>query len=169
MTPKTRALAATVLFSTVGLWSALFHSVAWEFTVPHALFYAVLTINTYFSVLFHSSFTPDSRFQTFIDLALVAAYLALAFSIGVPVAFSFCAVLIFAVAPAKYAHTLGHTPHDKTLRRKILIDHVGTFGSVVVLGLTLAGLELPAAWILAILFTLANVYLLLVRPMYRHE
>ena len=37
------------------------------------------------------------------------------------------------------------------------------------LGLTLAGLQLKAAWILAILFALANVYLLLVRPMYSHE
>lgn len=168
MTPKTRARAATVLFAFVGLWSVLFNNVPWEFTVPHGLFYAVLTLNTYFSILFHSQFTPDSRFQTFIDLALVASYIALALSIGVPVAFSFCAVLIFAIAPAKYAHAIGHTPYDKTLRRKVLIDHLGTVGSVIVLGLTLAGLQLKAAWILAILFTLANIYLLIIRPMYTH-
>lgn len=168
MNPNLRALSATILFAAVGVWSVLFHNVPWAFSVPHIVFYTVLTINTYLSIRFHSAFTPESRFQTFIDLALATSYIALALSIGIPVAFSFCAVLIFAIAPAKYAHSIGRTPHDKTLRKKVLIDLLGTVGSVAVLGLTLAGVELKAAWVLAGAFTLANVYLLLIRPMYRH-
>lgn len=168
MNPKTRALAATILFSIVGCWALLFHIIPWEFVVPNGIFYIVLTINTYFSVRFYSAFTPDEPFQTFIDLLLAAAYIALALVIGIPVAFAFFALLVFTIAPAKYAHMLGKTPYDKTLRRKIMIDLLGTFMCACVLGLSLIGLELKAAWILAILFTLANIYLLAIKPMYRH-
>ena len=163
-----RAFFVTYLFLTVGLWWALFHAPAGPTTLPHLIFYAVLTLNTYFSVRFHASFTPESPFQTCIDLALAVSYIALAVSIGAPIAFSFCAVLIFAIAPAKYTHTIGRTPHDKTLRKKVLIDLLGTVGCVLVLGLTFAGFELQAAWILAGTFTLANMYLLFIRPMYVH-
>jgi hypothetical protein len=167
MSPKIRALAATILFSITGCWALLFHTIPWEFVIPNGIFYAVLTINTYFSIRFYSAFTPDEPFQTFIDLLLAASYIGLALTIGIPVAFAFFALLIFVVAPAKYAHMLGKTPHDKTLRRKILIDLLGTFTCAFVLGLSLIGLELKAAWILAVLFTLANIYLLAIKPMYR--
>lgn len=167
MNPKIRALSVTILFSVVGVWAILFHSVPWEYVVPHVLFYAILTLNTYFSVRFYTAFTPESAFQTGIDLALAGAYIALALSIGIPVAFSFFALLIFVVAPAKYAHLLGKTSHDATLRKKILIDLLGTIMCVGVLGLTLAGLEYKAAWILTGLFGIANLYLLGIRPMYR--
>ncbi|MBP9757912.1 MAG: hypothetical protein KBD06_04895 [Candidatus Pacebacteria bacterium] len=168
MNSKTRALGATLLFAAVGFWSVLFHNVPWEFSVPHIIFYTVLTINTYFSVRFYTAFTPESTFQSAIDFALVAAYIALGLSIGIPLAFAFFALLIFTLAPSKYAHMLGTTPYDATLRKKILIDLLGTLMCVLVLGVTIAGLQLKAAWMLAILFTLANIYLLLIRPMYRH-
>lgn len=167
MSPKLRALTATILFAAVGVWSVLFHNVPWEYSIPHIIFYVVLTINTYFSVRFYTAITPASVFQTLIDVALAAAYIGLALTIGVPIAFAYFALLIFTIAPAKYAHLLGKTPHDKTLRRKILIDLLGTLMCVFVLGLTLVGLELKAAWILAGLFTLANIYLLAIKPMYR--
>ncbi len=166
MSPYIRALSATILFSVVGFWSVLFHSVPWEFVVPHVLFYAVLTINTFFSVRFFSAFTPESSFQSCIDGALTVAYIALALSIGIPIAFALCALIIFTIAPAKYAHMLGRTPHDKTLRKKILIDLLGTALCVVVLVLTLCGFKTEAAWMLAALFSIANIYLLWVRPMY---
>ncbi len=166
MTPQRRALVATILFSIVGFWSVLFHNVPWEFSIPHILFYAVLTINTFFSVRFFSAFTPESMFQSLVDGALAVSYVALALSIGIPVAFTVCALIIFTIAPMKYAHILGKTPHDKTLRKKILIDLMGTMMCVVVLVLTLCGMELDAAWLLAVMFAMANVYLLAIRPMY---
>ncbi len=166
MSPKNRALAATILFSVVGMWSILFHSVPWEFVVPHVIFYAVLTLNTFFSVRFYTSFTPPSLFQSFIDIALAAAYIGLALTIGIPLAFAFFALTVFTIAPAKYAHMLGRTAHDATLRKKILIDLLGTVMCVFVLGLTLVGFEQKAAWILAALFTAANIYLLAIKPMY---
>lgn len=167
MNPSMRALSASVLFAAVGVWSLLFHSVPWEFVVPHIVFYATLTLNTFFSIRFYTGMTPESTFQTLIDLILAASYVALALAIGLAVPFAFFALLIFAIAPAKYAHLLGKTPHDKTLRKKILIDLLGTLMCAMVLGLTLVGMELEAAWILASLFVAANVYLLAIRPMYR--
>ena len=166
MNPSLRALSATILFSAVGMWSLLFHAVPWEYVIPHVIFYAALTVNTYFSLRFYAAFTPESTFQTAIDLALTVAYIALALSIGIPLAFSFFALTVFTIAPAKYAHMLGRTSHDATLRKKILIDLLGTALCALVLGLTLVGLELKGAWILASLFALANVYLLTIKPMY---
>lgn len=168
MNPNTRALGATILFSVAALWALLFHAVPFEFVWPHALFYATLTINTYFSVRFYSAFTPETTFQYLIDGALTLAYIALALSIGLPVPFALCALLVFAIAPAKYAQMLGATAYDKTLRKKILIDLLGTSMCVAVLGITLLGYESQGAWLLAGLFAAANVYLLLIKPMYRH-
>lgn len=168
MNPRLRAFLVTYLFSTVGLWSVFFHAPSGIFVVPHALFYAVLTLNTYFSVRFYSVFTPDSLFQTGIDLALAAAYICLALSIGLPLAFSLFALVIFIIAPAKYAHMIGSTAHDATLRRKILIDLLGTALCMLVFALTLTYHELSAAWIFAVLFGAANIYLLGINPMYRH-
>lgn len=169
MSPKLRALSATVLFTVVGVCATLFHSVPWEYVFPHAIFYVVLTINTFFSIRFYSAFTPESGFQSIIDFTLAAAYVALGLTIGIPLFFALCALIIFTIAPAKYAHMLGRTPHDTTLRRKILIDLLGTAMCVLVLVLTLAGMEAKAAWILAGLFSVANVYLLFIRPMYAFE
>ena len=169
MTPKLRAPGATIFFAAAGLWSVLFYSGPLEYRVPHIIFYTVLTLNTYYSIHFFSHVTPKSQFQNGIDLVLAAAYVALALSIGDPLSFSLRALLVFTVAPAKYAHMLGRTPYDGTLRRKILIDLLGTFLCFVVLALTINGLALQAAWILAGLFSVANVYLLWMRPMYAHE
>lgn len=166
MSPKTRAIAATILFSAVGAGSLFFHDMPWQYALPHVIFYTVLTINTYFSILFYSSFTPVSTFQKSIDVLLAAAYMVLALSIGIPFAFAMSALMVFIIAPAKYAHMLGRTPHDATLRKKILIDLLGTTLCVLVLVLTVAGMEEMAAWLLAGLFSVANIYLLFIRPMY---
>lgn len=167
MRAKVRALGVSILFTAVGVWAILFHSVPWEYVIPHTIFYATLTLNTFFSVRFFTPITPESSFHTGIDLALAGAYIALALSIGIPMAFAFFALLVFVLAPAKYAQLLGRTPHDKTMRKKILIDLLGTLLCTAVLGLTIAGLEYKAAWILAAMFLAANVYLLAMRPMYR--
>ncbi len=168
MNPVTKALAVTILFSAVGCWALLFRDVAWDSALPHAIFYAVLTLNTYFSVRFYSRFTPASFFQSGIDCALVTAYIGLALSIGLPTSFALFALAVFAIAPAKYIHLLGKTPYDATLRRKIRIDLLGTSLCVAVVSLTLAGFAVSAAWILSGLFTVANIYLLMINPMYRH-
>ena len=104
--PTTRAVVATIFFSVVAGWSVLFHDVPWDITIPHLIFYAVLTINTYFSIRFYTDFTPESGAQTLIDGALVALYAALALTIGLPRTLAFLALVMFIVATMKYAHLL---------------------------------------------------------------
>lgn len=167
MNGTVRALGATILFTGAGVWALLFHSVPWEYVAPHAIFYAVLVLNTFHSIRFFSPLTPERPFQTFIDLALGGAYVALALSIGIPVMFAFFATLLFILASAKYADLLQRTPHDATMRKKILIDLLGATLCIATLGLTLIGAPQNAAWILAVSFLIANAYLLWIRPMYR--
>lgn len=163
-----RALAATYLFVVVGLWSLIFGVHDNSYELPHLLFYATLTLNTYFSIRFYSYFTPAVVFQSAIDIALAAAYICLALTIGVPILFALCATIVFTIAPLKYAHMLGFTPYDATLRRKILIDLAGTCMCLSALILTLMGYVHEAAWLLAIVFAIANIHLLIINPMYRH-
>jgi hypothetical protein len=126
-------------------------------------------MNTYFSIRFFSAFTPASLFQRALDGVLLCSYLMLAVSLGTSILFPYCVVVIFTLAPIKYVHMLGKTPYDRTVRKKIAIDLAGTLLGVCVLGIALTGSAQASAWTLAILFLLANVYLMLVRPMYRHE
>lgn len=167
MRPSLKAWLFAVCFSLFGIASAVLAAPESEFVFPHVIFYAVLIVNSFFSIRLFSSIQPRSALQTFADLILLLAYVALAFSIGRPVAFSFFALSVFVAAPPKYALMLGMVPHDRLLRRKILLDLAGTALCAAVLGGTLLGYELASAWLLAIVFALANAHLLLIRPMYR--
>ena len=168
MKPNTRAHAATALFALIGIAIFFVRSMDWTFALPHLIFYLVLTINTFFSIQFFTPLTPRSIYQVLVDAALVAIYIGLALSIGFPTQFAFFALLVFVVAPMKYAHKLDLIPHTRLIRKKILIDLWGTLMCTGVVGLTIFGLPILAAWILAVLFAIANIYLLLMNPMYRH-
>ncbi len=167
MTPLMRAIAATVLFSVVAvisLWKGAFSS---PYFIPHILFYAVLTLNTFFSVKLYASIQPKNIPQFFIDAVLGVLYIALALSIGDQVLFSLFALLVFIAATPKYALMLGKIPHEALLRRKIKIDTTGIALCAAVFIGTILGFGMLSAWVLAVVFALANVYLLLIRPMYR--
>src|SRR3954470_23834087 len=108
MNPKTRALGATYLFTCVGAWALLFHNVPWGFVIPHAIFYTVLTLNTYYSVRLYTEIAPEHTFQKSVDVALAVLYIALGLTMGLPMPFAFFALCIFTVAPMKYAQMLLH-------------------------------------------------------------
>ncbi|MEK7133640.1 MAG: hypothetical protein AAB804_01055, partial [Patescibacteria group bacterium] len=110
---------------------------------------------------------PNDVRQLLIDGLLVVTYLALAFSIGRPTHFAIAALALFIAAPVKYILMRGRTPHEALVERKIFLDSLGTLSCAVLVGGTLAGYALEAAWLFAMGFTLANVYLLFIRPMYR--
>ena len=167
MSPALKAALATLLFSGVGLITVLFYIPLTAVALPNAIFYVVLTINSYFSIKLYASIQPTDAAQRFFDSLLVVIYLALAFAIGHAAVFSSFALLVFVVATPKYALMLGKIPYGPLLRRKILIDLSGvTFTAAVFLG-TLAGFPLESAWFLAIGFALANIYHLIIHPMYR--
>ena len=165
--PAAKSVLATIAFSLAGTISALFYSTVSPFLLPHFVIYAVLVVNTYFSIRFWSALQPADIRQTLIDGVLVLAYLALAFSMGEPVYFAFAAFALFALATFKYVLMRGRTSYETIVERKTGIDALGALAcAVLVLGMFL-GYPLEATWLFAIGFTLANIYLLFIRPMYR--
>ncbi len=165
--PTTKTWVATAVFSLAGLVSLFVYAPISSYLVPHTIFYAVLVINTFFSIRFFSRIAPEDRSQVAIDTALVLLYLALAFSLGRAIPFAFFALCLFIAASTKYPLLLLVIPQTNVLKRKILIDLMGTAACAVVLGGTILGYAFGSAWAAAISFTLANVYFLLIRPMYR--
>jgi hypothetical protein len=75
---------------------------------------------------------------------------------------------VFVAAPIKYVLMLDHVPHHGFLKRKLLIDLSGTaLCALALLGAVLLGYPLVSAWALAIVYTIANIYHLVINPMYR--
>lgn len=162
-----KADGATLAFAGAGL-------VGWLTTAPQAsnlplaVFYAVLLVNTRYSIAFFSGIIPHrARGQRGFDFVLALLYFALAFSLHEPVAFATIACLLFLTASLKYVAVLGIVPYRATLVRKIRIDLCGgVLGASVAAGMMM-GQVMHAAWALAFAFALANLYLLAVDPMYR--
>ncbi len=167
MTPSFKASLATFVFALAGIGAILFYAPVGPFLLPHALIYAVLVVNTFFSIRFWSALQPVDNRQFFIDAVLIAAYLALALSIGKPLHFALAALMLFIAAPIKYMLMRGRIPHEALRRRKMLLDYLGTVSCIALTLGTLAGYALGSAWLFALGFTLANIYLLFIRPMYR--
>lgn len=165
--PEIRAWGVTIGFALVGIFAFFFLAPDTHIVWPDTLFYAVIVFNTFFSVRLFARVTPPSFWQTIVDSTLVLSYVALALAIGREWAFPFFALCIFIAAVAKYTLMLRIVPHEKLLKRKITIDILGVALCTVTLGIALTGWILTSAWFLAAVFTLSNVYLLLIRPMYR--
>ncbi len=167
-THHTKALFTTTGFALVGVASWVFLVTDWYVSLPLAIFYAVLTVNTFPSVHLFASVVPDEDRRHFAtDILLGFLYVLLAITFIDPISFALATTLLFIVASGKYAMLLNTIPHDALLKRKIIIDAFGALLSASVLGVMLAGFVFSASWALAGIFLAANVYLLWVRPMYR--
>lgn len=165
--PIVKTWIATIAFSLAGIVSVLFYSLVSPFLLPHFIIYAVLVANTFYSIRFWSALQPQDSRQFLIDAVLIAAYLALAFSMGEPTYFAFAAFALFALATFKYVLMRGRTSYEAVVERKIRIDALGALACVILIIGMLLGVALEATWLFTIGFTLANVYLLLIKPMYR--
>lgn len=167
MSPTTKASLGTLGFSLIGIAAFFYNAPHTPLLPPHVIFYITLLINTFFSLRFFAPIQPGNVSQTIIDAVCAAAYITLALSLGLAIPFGLSALALFVASPAKYALMLGLVPNAAMLRRKILINLLGTASCAGLLGITLLGHPLQGAWAFAISFTLANVYLLAIKPMYR--
>ncbi len=165
--PTTKAAVATLVFSLVGVVSFFAYAVLSSYLLPHMIFYTVLVINTFFSIRFFSRIAPENTSQVVIDVILIVLYCALALSMGRPMEFAFLALCLFIAASIKYPLLLRVILQTQVLKKKTLIDLIGTMTCAGVLGATILGYAFEAAWVAALGFTLANIYLLFIRPMYR--
>ena len=105
MTPPARpmrAVIATAVFGVAGLAGLLFAPAPWTLRFPNAVFYAVLVLNTFFSVRYFDAQPPQERDERVIDSILAVNYLALAAAIGSPAWFAVLSGLLFALGIVKY-------------------------------------------------------------------
>jgi hypothetical protein len=131
------------------------------------LFYVVLMFNSYFSVKFFSTIIPTKRTdQGVVDLFLVFSYLGLSLSFSNDIWYLLFATLLFVVATIKYIFLLGAVDL-KILKKKIIIDIFGGVACILALIGYLSGGEKVIMWLWALVFLLANIYLLIIKPMYR--
>jgi hypothetical protein len=162
-----KEIAATILFTAAGIVGLILSPADWPTTLPGAIFYAVLVVNTWFSIRFFSNLPPVERDESIIDGILAVLYVALAFALGQTVTFLAIATILFAFAIPKYALLLRLIDFPHTLKRKMVFDALGTLLCLAALIGALAGYPMESIWVLAVVFTLANLILLTVWPMYR--
>lgn len=164
--PLLKAWLASLLFGAIGLWTLFAHAPLSSVLLPEAIFFAVLVLNTFYSIRLYAAIQPDDLAQAIVDVILVVTYLWLALSLGTHLTYFLAATILFIVATPKYMLMRGKIPYDALLRRKVKIDTSGIALCALSLALAYFGHSFAAAWLLAIAFAIANAYLLLIRPMY---
>lgn len=135
--------------------------------LPFFIFYITLVLNTYYSIRLFASITPkEDLTQHTIDTVLVLLFFGLSATFAYPVAFAFINICLFTLAALKYTLLLRIVPHERLLKRKISIDIIGIIMGLAVLAGVMLGYEYTTAWCLAVVFIIANIILLKIRPMY---
>ena len=167
MSGVAKAIAFVILVGVIAIWSLVFYAQKSPEILPHALFLAVLLINTFVSIRFFANIQPQNMGQVFIDALLAVIYIGLALVLGQPFLFAFVALLLFIFSPIKYALMLDTIPHTLLIKKKLLVNLCGTGACALLLAVTFLGYSIFAAWAFAISFTFANMYLLIINPMYR--
>ena len=159
-------IGATAAFVAAGVVGLLIAPGDLPSTAANALFYAVLLLNTYLSIRFFRVQRPYKRDERIVDAVLAVSYLALGASIGRVTVFLAVSVVLFIAAVAKYVRLTGILELPHLASRKIFLNILGSVLCAGSLAIAVGGYPVIAAWIHAAIFTLANVYLLLIKPMY---
>lgn len=163
-----RATFFTLIATFAGVLGGFLFIYDWRESLPLAIFYALLVINTYPSVRLFSSLIPlDHGKHALADISLAGLYFFLAASLGNPQQFALCGLVLFMVAAGKYSLMFYDIPHQHLLERKVRVDLLGALMCACVLAAMNAGWILSAAWVMAVVFALANVYVLALKPIYR--
>jgi len=161
-----KAIAACTAFTIAGVAGFIFFPHTNE-TLLLVGYYAVLVLNTFFSIKAFAAITPKNTPQALFDAVLVLIYIALALSFSSVIQFSVVSWGLFVLANVKYMHLEGLIPQKKFLQHKMRLNWLGAFLSGVAFAIALLGLALPAAWTLFVIFSIAQFYLLVINPMYR--
>lgn len=165
MSPQIKASIFTIFFSIFGIgmiWKNANYA-----TLPLFVFYVVLLVNTFFSIRFFSRIIPAGRHeQKAVDCLLVILYAVLTLNLGYDGNFWWVATLLFTVAVVKYVLLYGKLD-ARILLKKIVIDSTGVAVCFLAVVGVLSGRGAVTNWVWAIVFLVANVYLLAIKPMYK--
>lgn len=161
------AVTFTTVFAVLGGIAAVITAPDIGMVLPLELFYAVLLVNTYFSIRCFLSIIPrGDRRQQVANATLVTLYIMLPMSFGNARWFMVFCTLLFTIATLKHILLLGIITERRLLRKKIITDGVGAIASLAVLGGVMAGYPKISAYLWLVAFGIANVYLLLIKPLY---
>ncbi len=165
---RERAIAATLGFGSFGVLAAAILVHNWATAWPLIFFYAILVVNTYFSVRVFATITPpDASSQKNIDFIIICIYLSLATQFEHPLGFTIIAALLFTCCIIKYKLLARIAPgYRMLLRRKIILDWLGAFLCTIAALGVVANYSHIATTFLTIINALANIYLLIIKPFY---
>ncbi len=167
LSPQQKTNCVTAGFATIGVIAAHTKISDWATAAPLVIFYVTLLINTYFCVRTFAALVPaHHRPQQIFDALLGTTYVALAFTLPSPFFFTLAATLLFALATLKYIALINSLGYSPFLHKKTLIDATGTLACVLALGGITIGQPVFATNLWALAFVIANIYLLVVNPMY---
>ncbi len=172
MIPKVKAGYVSIGFFLAGVISFFYHHLDWQLTLPILIFYTVLCINTFYSIRIFTAITSVTDIAQWItDFLLIFLYVWLAWYIGDAQISLFIASLMFAAATIKYTLLQKTSKYRNLLRKKIVIDSIGTFGTILAYGATIFIHPTNFVWIWSISFVLVNIYILVHDPLYtlRHD
>jgi hypothetical protein len=164
-----QALLACLGFAAIGIWSwSCLEDSSAPLGAAQAPFFFVLVFNTYFSIVCFSNTGSSGWEQRIFDVLLGAIYIFLGFEIGRSPDFEATSLALFLVATLKYV-SLERRVQSRVIERKIKLDLIGSALCLAGLTSSLSGHSLEGAWVTSTVFFLANIYLLLVKPMYPRD
>jgi len=162
-----KAFFVSLFFALAGCFGAIKGVTDWKTSLPLVIFYAILIINTFFSIrCFNLVPFKRKREQHIIDTLLAVSYLLLATSFRSLYVFALSSMVLYVVATFKYILLFSEGQNKKLLRRKIFIDALGISASILALGGILMGFSFISSWIFTSLFFLVNVYIFFIKPLY---
>lgn len=164
---RKRAITATIIFSAFGLAVMFLFPLHWNTAWPLVLFYAIMVWNTYYSVDYFSRVIPiNPPLQVLVDSVLFLLYFLAALSFLNTYLFILTLGLIFAVATVKYALALNVVEHPRKLFRKIVVDTMGMLMVTCALIGAALGYDRITAIALVVVFGIANIYVIYIKPLY---
>src|SRR3989344_6512668 len=162
-----KAVFSITLFSIFAAWCAWSTVTDWSVSLPLVIFHLSLLVNTFFSIRCFSRIIPRRDWtQKAIDAILGVLYLALPLQFGQPLWYAVVLAILFTLATTKYALLFHLEEHLSLLYRKVFFDSLGSTACVLLIAATVAGYGVASAWAWAVVFILADIYLLVVDPLY---
>jgi hypothetical protein len=135
-----------------------------------SIFYALMLINTYFSVRAFATITPKGNpIQGLCDFLLGICLAGMPLVFNSPINFVLINLFLFIIATLKYIFLIQLSSFSKLLFRKIRIDVLGILLCALCLAGILFGLSYWSLKLFAFTFLLANIYVLFHRPLYLLE
>jgi len=130
--------------------------------------YALLLLNTYYSIAFFSQLIPTHlQSQRIIDGALSVCYILLPFFFDQSVVYIQLMAVLFILAALKYAVVIDATSYNSVFIKKILIDGIGALAWMFCLGLALSSFPNRGIVAAIVIFSIGNAVVLFIRPKYR--